>query len=254
MCDNYCVSPRWNSQHWLVDSQYNFSRFWCFLHFCVTYFQVSCCSPTMGGFFQSRKQWLEHQYHSQHWKTYPKKNNLGSEGMQLVGNMLMRPTRGEPVGPVAKGEKGRGGHWAAFGTRLRLSCLWPPLRWPPDIFKGIHSLRGRPCQLGSAGLLQRRHQWACRAPPAAGHPPCWWATHPHPGRSVVGLQRPPLPAGTAPVAGQPPSQVEVKTTPKKWRETSITLLSWNHLKISKIKLTLIYWMWFNPQFCCQPQQ
>ena len=53
----------------------------------------------------------------------PNKSNLGSEGVQLVGNMLMRPTRGEPVGPVAKGEKGRGGHWAAFGTRLRLSCL-----------------------------------------------------------------------------------------------------------------------------------
>ena len=180
MCDKYCVSQRWNSQHWLVDYQYNFSRFWCFLHFCVTYFQVSCCSPTMGGFFQSRKQWLEHQYHSQHWKTYPKKNNLGSEGMQLVGNMLMRPTRGEPVGPVAKGEKGRGGHWAAFGTRLRLSCL------------GLHSVDLLIYSKVSIACVGGGSAGVCRPPPAAasmglpGSSCCWAPTllvgHPPPPR------------------------------------------------------------------------
>ena len=164
------------------------------------------------------------------------------------------PDKRGTSGTSGQGWKGEGRALGSFWHQTKIILPWPPLRWPPDIFKGIHSLRGRLGQLGSAGLLQRRHQWACRAPPAAGHPPWWWATHPHPGRSVVGLQRPPLPAGTAPVAGQPPSQVEVKTTTKKWRQTSITLLRWNHLKISKIKLTLKYWMWFNPQFCCQPQQ
>ena len=166
------------------------------------------------------------------------------------------PDKRGTSGTSGQGWKGEGRALGSFWHQTKIILPWPPLRWPPDIFKGIHSLRGRLGQLGSAGLLQRRHQWACRAPPAAGHPPWWWATHPHPGRSVVGLQRPPLPAGTAPVAGQPPSQVEVKTTPQKSEgEASITLLSWNHLKISdKIKLTLKYWMWLNPQFCCQHQQ
>ena len=111
--------------------------------------------------------------------------------MQLVGNMLMRRVS-KPGGTWCR--VGRGGRLIGhfLDNALIKTCRSPP----PKI--SIACVGGRWVSWAFPPASHRQqHQWACWRPRVGGGHP-----HHHPGRSVVGLQRPPaLPAGTA--SGRP---------------------------------------------------
>ena len=123
MCDNYCVSQRWISQHWLVDYQYNFSRFWCLCNI----FSSELLFTNNGWFFSEPQAMVGTSISFTTLKDLSQKKQSGKRRYATSRKHVDAPDKRGTSGTRPRVDKGGWiwitRHWAAFGTRLRLSCL-----------------------------------------------------------------------------------------------------------------------------------